>query len=40
LAKSRADVGHDAIDNAVANVAAVGQAAQTTATKKALQTSM
>jgi hypothetical protein len=40
LAKSRADMGHDAIDNAVANVAAVGQAAQTTAPKKAVETSM
>ena len=33
-------MGHDAIDNAVANVAAVGQAALTTAPKKAVETSM
>ena len=40
LAKSRADIGHDAIDNAVANVAAVCQAALTTAPKKAVETSL
>lgn len=40
LAKSRADMGHDAIDNAVANVAGVGQAALTAAAKKAVETSM
>jgi hypothetical protein len=40
LAKSRADMGHDAIDNAVENVAVVGQAAQTTALEKAVETLM
>jgi hypothetical protein len=40
LAKCRADIGHDAIDDAVANVAAVGQAAPTAAPKKAVETSM
>jgi hypothetical protein len=40
LAKSRADIGHDAIDNAIAHVAAGGQAALTAAPKKAVETSM
>jgi len=33
-------MGHDAIDNAVANVAAVGQAAMTSPPKKAVETLM
>jgi hypothetical protein len=33
-------MGHDAIDNAIANVATVGQAAVTAAPKKAVETSM
>jgi hypothetical protein len=40
LAKCCADIGHDAIDNTVADVAAVGQAAVTAAPKKAVETSM
>jgi hypothetical protein len=40
LAKCCADIGHDAIDNAVADVAVVGQAAVTAAPKKAVETSM
>jgi hypothetical protein len=40
LAKCRADICHDAIDDAVANVAAVGQAAVIVAPKKAVETSM
>jgi hypothetical protein len=40
LAKCRADIGHDAIDNTVASVAAVGQAALTVAPKKAVEPSM
>jgi hypothetical protein len=39
-AKCRADMGHDAIDSAVANVAVIGQAALTAAPKKALETLM